>query len=148
MRHTLGTVAFLRRRHWQTKTQGEKDLARLSSISLLNKAFRGTSTSIRVLLVQITKINSKRLETGSFRASEATYKDSLSARDDYTLSTCKPVSEEENLNREDFKVASLGAIQDQMNRYHSKVRPDTLVNKDCIVAASRLNKSNNFPHFK
>ena len=98
--------------------------------------------------MQITKIHSKRLETGNFREPEATYKDSLSARDDYTLSTCKPVSEEENLDREDFYVASLGVIQDQMHRYHSKVRPDTLVNKDCIVAASRLNKSNNFPHFK
>ena len=133
MRHTLGNVVFLRRRHWQIKTQGEKDLARLSSfISLLNKGFRGTSTSIRVLLVQITKIHSKRLETGSFREPETTYKDSLSARDDYTLSTCKPVSEEENLDRENFYVASLGVIQDSVNRYHSKVWPDTLVNQDCI----------------
>ena len=132
MRHTLGTVAFLRRRHWQIKTLGETDLARLSSISLLNKGFRGTSTSIRVLLVKITKIHSKRLETGSFRESETTYKDSLSARDDYTLSTCKPVSEEENLDRENFYVASLGVIQDSVNRYHSKVWPDTLVNQDCI----------------
>ena len=98
--------------------------------------------------MQITKTHSKRLETGNFREPEATYKDSLSTRDNYTLSTCKPVSEEENLDREDFYVASLGVIQDQMNRYHRKVRPDTLVNKDCIVAASRVNKSNNFPHFE
>ena len=132
IRHTLGTVAFLRRRHWQIKTLGETDLARLSSIRLQNKGFRGTSTSIRVLLVQITKIHSKRLETGNFREPEATYKDSLSARDDYTLSTCKPVSEEENLDRENFYVASLGVIQDSVNRYHSKVWPDTLVNQDCI----------------
>ena len=82
--------------------------------------------------MQITKIHSKRLETGNFREPETTYKDSLSARDDYTLSTCKPVSEEENLDRENFYVASLGVIQDSVNRYHSKVWPDTLVNQDCI----------------
>ena len=120
----MGTVAFLRRRHWQIKTLGETDLARLSSIRLQNKGFRGTSTSIRVLLVKITKIHSKRLETGNFREPEATYKDSLSARDDYTLSTCKPVSEEESLGREDYYVASCGVIQDQMSRYQCKVRPD------------------------
>ena len=78
--------------------------------------------------MQITKIHSKRLETGSLRAPEATFKDGLSDRDDYMLSTCKPVSEEENLDRENFYVASLGVIQDSVNRYHSKVWPDTLVN--------------------
>ena len=75
---------------------------------------------------------SKQVAASCFREPEATYKDSLSARDDYTLSTCKPVSEEENLDRENFYVASLGVIQDSVNRYHSKVWPDTLVNQDCI----------------
>ena len=74
---------------------------------------------IRVFLVQITKIHSKRLETGSLRAPEATYKDGLSDRDDYMLSTCKPVSEEESLGREDYYVASFGVIQDQMSRYQT-----------------------------
>ena len=49
---------------------------------------------------------------------EATYKDSLSTRDNYTLSTFRPVSEEENLDQEDSYIISLGVIQDQMNRYH------------------------------
>ena len=88
--------------------------------------------------MQITKIHSKRLETGSLKVPEATYKDGLSDRDDYMLSTCEPVSEEESLGREDYYVASFGVIQDQMSRYQCKVRPDTQVNKDCIDATSQL----------